>query len=144
MKEKAAENLEELTATLRRWQHIEEATVTHTTQVLERSQNPLIRVIMEIIRQDSVMHKKVQQVILDSLEKQAFTLTPEELGDIWDMLEKHVQMEKETITLAEQGLRNCRLFVQRNLLKYLADDEQKHVRLLGQLEDFKRNLYPYA
>jgi rubrerythrin len=144
MKEKAAENLEELTAILRQWQEIEDATVAHTTAVIERTQNPLVRLVMEIIRRDSVTHKVVQQVILDSLEKQAFTLTPEELGDIWEMLEKHVQMEKETISLAEKSLRNCRLFVQRNLLTYLADDEQKHVRLLGQLESFKRDLYPYA
>ena len=75
---------------------------------MERTQNPLIRLVMEIIRQDSMMHKKVQQVILDSLEKQAFTLTPEELGEIWGMLEKHVEMEKETIALAEKGRRNCR------------------------------------
>jgi rubrerythrin len=144
MKEKGVENLEELTETLRHWQEIEDATVAHTTKVMDRTQNPLVRVVMEIIRRDSVTHKIVQQVILDSLEKQAFTLTPEELGEIWEMVEKHVQMEKETISLAEKGLRNCRLFVQRNLLTYLADDEQKHVRLLGQLESFKRSIYPYA
>ena len=144
MNEKAVENLEELKTTLRHWQEIEEATVALTTGIMERTQNPLVRLVMEIIRQDSSMHKKVQQVILDSLEKQAFTLTPEELGDIWEMLEKHVEMEKETIALAEKARRNCRLFVQRNLLTYLAEDEEKHVRLLGQLEDFKRSIYPYA
>jgi rubrerythrin len=144
MKEKAVENLEELKETLQRWQEIEIATVAHTTALLERTQNPLVRLVMEIIRQDSSMHNKVQQVILDSLEKQAFTLTPEELGDIWEMLEKHIEMEKETIALAEKARRNCRLFVQRNLLTYLGEDEQKHLRLLGQLEDFKRSMYPYA
>ena len=39
---------------------------------------------MEIIRHDSEMHHRVQQVLLDSMEKQAITLTPDELGDIWD------------------------------------------------------------
>jgi hypothetical protein len=144
MKKKTVENLEELKATLQHWQEIEDATVEHTTQVMERTQNPLIRLVMEIIRQDSTMHKKVQQVILDSLEKQAFTLTPEELGEIWEMIEKHAEMEKETIALAEKARRNCRLFVQRHLLTYLIEDEQKHDRLLGQLEDFKRSIYPYA
>ena len=144
MKEKAVENLEELKATLARWQEIEVASVAQTTQIMERTQNPLIRLVMEIIRQDSVMHKRVQQVILDSLEKEAFTLTPEELGDIWEMVEKHAEMEKETIALAEKARRNCRLFVQRHLLTYLIEDEQKHDRLLAQLEDFKRKIYPYA
>ena len=144
MKEKAVENLEELQATIKRWQEIEVASVAQTTQIMERTQNPLIRLVMEIIRQDSVMHKRVQQVILDSLEKEAFTLTPEELGDIWEMVEKHAEMEKETIALAEKARRNCRLFVQRHLLTYLIEDEQKHDRLLAQLEDFKRKIYPYA
>jgi hypothetical protein len=144
MKEKAVESLEELQTTLRRWQEIEDASVAHTTALMERTKNPLIRLIMEIIRQDSVMHKRVQQVILDSLEKQAFTLTPEELADVWDMIEKHAELEKETIALGEKARRNCRLFVQRHLLTYLIEDEQKHDRLMAQLEDFKRGIYPYA
>jgi len=144
MKEKAVESLEELQTTLRRWQEIEDASVAHTTALMERTKNPLIRLIMEIIRQDSVMHKRVQQVILDSLEQQAFTLTPEELADIWDMIEKHAELEKETLILAEKARRNCRLFVQRHLLTYLIEDEQKHDRLMTQLEDFKRGIYPYA
>ena len=141
---KAAENLEELIATLRRWQQIEGATVAHTSSIMEKTQNPLIRLVMEIIRQDSVMHEKVQQVILDGLEKEAFTLTPEELGEIWDLVEQHAQMERETIELAEKAHRNCRLFVHRHLLSYLIEDERKHERLLSQLEDFKRGIYPYA
>jgi len=144
MKQTTVDNLEELKRTLKRWQEIEVASVEHTTAMIERTKNPLIKLVMEIIRQDSVMHKRVQQVILDSLEKQAFSLTPEELADIWDMIEKHAEMEKETIALAETARRNCRLFVQRHLLTYLVEDEQKHDRLMAQLEDFKRGLYPYA
>ena len=53
-------------------------------------------------------------------------------------------MEKETIELAEQPRKNCRLFVQRHLLTYSVEDERLHDRLLGQLEDFKHNIYPYA
>ena len=144
MKEKAGESLEELKTTLKRWQEIEVAAVEQTTAVIDRTQNPLIKLIMEIIRQDSVMHKRVQQVILDSLEQQAFSLTPEELADIWDMVEKHADLERETIALAEKAQRNCRLFVQRHLLTYLIEDEKKHDTLLGQLASFKRGIYPYA
>ena len=139
-----AENLEELKSTLRRWQEIEVESIAQTSAIIAKTQNPLIQLIMEIIRQDSAMHKRVQQVILDSLEKQAFSLTPEELGEVWDLIEKHAAAEKETIELAEKARKNCRLFVQRHLLTYLTEDEQKHDRLLNQLEDFKRKLYPYA
>ncbi len=134
----------ELTTILENWQALETATISHTTEVIAKTKNPLIRLLMEIIRQDSEMHYRVQQVLLDGMERQAFTLTPEELGGIWDLIEKHAEMEKQTIALAEKALSNCRLFVQRHLLTYLIEDEKKHDRLLGQLEDFKRNIYPYA
>jgi hypothetical protein len=144
MSPKVAEDPEELTSVLKTWQGLETATIAHTTDIIARTKNPLIRLVMEIIRHDSEMHHKVQQVLLDSLEKQAFSLSPEELGDIWDMVEKHAEMEKATIELAEKARNNCRLFAQRHLLTYLLDDEKKHDRLLGQLEDFKRGIYPYA
>jgi uncharacterized protein YigA (DUF484 family) len=143
-KEKPAENPSELVPILRRWQEIEDASVAGCTAVMEKTQNPLIRLVMEIIRQDSVTHKKVQQVMIDSLEKQAISLTPEELSAIWESLERHAEMEKETIALAEKARQNCRLFVLKHLLSYLIEDEQKHDRLLAQLEDFKRGIYPYA
>jgi uncharacterized protein YigA (DUF484 family) len=66
------------------------------------------------------------------------------LADIWDLLEKHAELEKETIALAEKARRNCRSFVQRHPLTYLIEDEQKLDRLMAQLEDFKRGIYPYA
>jgi uncharacterized tellurite resistance protein B-like protein len=140
----AAENEAELKATLRRWQEIEDESVAQTSAIMAKTQNPLIKLVMEIIRQDSTMHKRVQQVILDSLEKQAFSLTPEELADVWSLIEKHAEAEKETIQLAEKARKNCRLFVQKHLLTYLTEDELKHDRLLNQLEDFKRKLYPYV
>lgn len=144
MTPKPAENTEELREILKSWQILENATITHTTEVIGKTQNPLIQLVMEIIRQDSQMHHRVQQVLLDSIDRQAFTLTPEELGEIWDMVEKHAEMEKKTIELAEKARKNCHLFVQRHLLTYLIEDEKKHDRLLGQLEDFKRSIYPYA
>ena len=49
-----------------------------------------------------------------------------------------------TYRLAEEAKRACPLVIQRQLLDYLIEDEKKHDRLMGNLEDFKRNIYPYA
>ncbi len=136
--------LQTLVVLLRKWQGIEDGSVALTTSVLAKTKNPLIRLVMEIIQQDSVMHKKVQQVILDSLEKEAFSLQPEELAEIWDMIEKHDAAEKEAIRLAEESKANCPLVIQRQLLDYLIEDEKKHDRLMGNLEDLKRGIHPYA
>jgi len=135
---------ENLIATLRKWQKIEDASVKSTSEIIGVTKNPLVRQVMEIIKQDSAMHKKVQQVIIDSFEKQAIQLQPEELSEVWGMIEKHIELEKETIRLAEEAKKNSNSFVVRYLLGYLMIDEQKHNEILAQLEDVKRGMYPYA
>lgn len=144
VKPTAADDVEALASLMRQWQQIEDHSVASTTQTIARTKNPLIRMIMEIIRQDSMMHKKVQQFMIDSLERAPVALTPEELGEIWENVERHAALEKETLRLADEARKKCRLFVQRHLLTYLVEDEQLHDRLLAQLEDFKRGMYPYA
>ena len=143
-KKSTAEELEQLKQTLRDWQKIEDGSVAQCSAILEKTQNTLIRLVMEIIRHDSVMHKRVQQAILDSLEKESFSLRPEELAEIWDSITAHDEAEKKAIQLAEKASQNCPLVAQRQLLEYLIEDERKHDRLMGHLESFKRNLYPYA
>ncbi len=143
-KKTKAEDLEQLKQTLRTWQKIEDDSVAHADGIIGKTQNALIRLVMEIIRHDSVIHKRVQQAILDSLEKESFSLRPEELAEIWDSINAHDEAEKQAIKLAEQASKSCPLVAQRQLLEYLIEDERKHDRLLAHLEDFKRQLYPYA
>ncbi|MFC1492382.1 hypothetical protein ACFL6O_00360 [candidate division KSB1 bacterium] len=138
-KEQAAQ----LVKLMKKWQKIEKKTVEITEKIGSDSDNPLIQLIMEIIKNDSIMHERVQQFIIDSYTKKAVSLTPEELGAIWDSISKHSEMEKETIEIGEEAKRNCKSFVQLNLLTYLLEDEKKHDRILSQLEGFKSRIYPY-
>ncbi|MBT8379054.1 MAG: hypothetical protein KJN64_07480 [Ignavibacteria bacterium] len=135
---------ENLIATLKKWQKIEDASVKSTSAIIGKTNNPIVKQVMEIIKQDSAMHKKVQQLIIDSFEKQAIQLQPEELSEVWGMIEEHIELEKETIRLAEESRKNSNSFVVRYLLGYLMTDEQKHNEVLAQLEDVKRGMYPYS
>jgi len=135
---------ENLVKILKQWQHIEDESVKSTSAIIAKTSNPIIRQIMEIIKQDSAMHKKVQQVIIDSFEKQAISLDPEELSEIWTMVEKHIELEKETVRLAEEARKSSNSFMIRYLLGYLMKDEQKHNEILAQMEDIKGGMYPYA
>jgi hypothetical protein len=135
---------EKLVSALRRWQEIERQSIEHSAQIMEQSDNPLVRQVMEIIRNDSVQHHRVQQFIIDSLTKTPVRLKPEELGQIWDEIQKHDEAEREVIKLGKELRDECTFFVQRTLLDYLIYDEEKHGKLLGDLEKFKSNLYPYA
>jgi len=135
---------EKLVATLKKWQKVEDASVKSTSEIIGKTKNPVVKQVMEIIKQDSAMHKKVQQLLIDSFEKEAIQLQPEELSEVWSMIENHIELEKETIRLAEESRKNSNSFIVRYLLGYLMTDEQKHNDVLAQLEDVKRGMYPYA
>ena len=135
---------EKLVATLKKWQNVEDASVKSTSEIISKTKNPVVKQVMEIIKQDSAMHKKVQQLLIDSFEKEAIQLQPEELSEVWSMIENHIELEKETIRLAEESRKNSNSFIVRYLLGYLMTDEQKHNDVLAQLEDVKRGMYPYA
>jgi hypothetical protein len=135
---------ESLLDTLKQWQVVEDQSVKSTKNIIAKTNNPIVKHIMEIIQQDSAMHKRIQQLIIDNFEKQAFSLTPEELGAVWDLVDKHIELEKETLRLAEESRKNSKNFLVRYLLGYLTTDEQKHNEILAQMEDIKSGIYPYA
>ena len=45
------ENLEKLAATMKRWQKLENAAIAQTARIMEQTEHPLIRQVMEIIRE---------------------------------------------------------------------------------------------
>ncbi len=138
---------QEVIDNMRRWMKIENASVASTGNVIEKTNNPIVRIVMEIIQRDSQMHYRVQELIADSLESKTVTLSPEELADVWDMIEKHIELEKKTVELAEKSLaalKGKRMIVQEYLLNYLLKDEQKHNEILDELEPIKNKMYPYA
>ena len=137
---KGQERTEKLLKTLRDWQGIERHAIETTTKIMEKTDNLLIRQFMEIIRNDSVQHHRVQQFIIDSLTKQPVSLSHDELAQIWEEIEAHDQVERKTIEIAKECRDECQFFVQRSLLEYLISDEEKHDTILQGLEDFKKNM----
>ncbi|MBD3333377.1 hypothetical protein GF356_11055 [candidate division GN15 bacterium] len=138
---------QEVIDNMRRWMKIENASVASTGNIMEKTNNPIVRIVMEIIQRDSQMHYRVQELIADSLESKTVALSPEELADVWEMIEKHIELEKKTVELAEKSLaalKGKRMLVQEYLLNYLLKDEQKHNEILDELEPVKNKIYPYA
>ena len=139
---------EELVENMQTWQKIENASIASTGRVMEKTENPIVRLVMEIIQRDSQMHYRVQQWIAESLESRTVSITPEEVGDVWDMVEEHIKIEKKTLELAQIALDSIKgskgMLVQSYLLEYLVDDENKHNSLLERLENIQKGMYPYA
>ena len=138
---------ETIVKTMRRWQEIENASVASTGKVIEKTENPVLKIIMEIIQQDSKMHNRIQELIASSLESMTVSMTPEELGDVWDLVEKHIQLERKTIEMATESLnalKGKKMVVQEYLLDYLRIDEEKHNLVLDTMATIKKGMYPYG
>ena len=138
---------ENIVSNMHRWQKIENASVASTGKVMEKTENPVVRLVMEIIQRDSQMHYRIQEMIADSLETKTITLTPEELASVWDLVEKHIELEKKTVQFAEEALsalKGKKMVVQEYLLDYLLIDENKHNKILANLETIKKGMYPYG
>jgi hypothetical protein len=136
---------QEIISNMRRWQKIEDASLASTGLIIEKTNNPIVRLVMEIIQRDSQMHYRVQEWIADSLEFKTVSLNSDELGKVWEMIERHIDLEKRALEMAKQSLgalKGKKMVVQEYLLEYLAEDEEKHNSLLRHLEIIKRGMPP--
>ena len=138
---------EELLENMQRWQRIEDSSVTSTGYIMKRTENPLIHLVMEIIQADSRMHHRVQEFIASTLESKAVSLNPDEMASVWDTIEEHIALERRMIGYVKEtlsALSGKKMLVQEYLLNYLKADEEKHDKLLADLEAIKGGMYPYA
>jgi hypothetical protein len=132
---------QEIIAKMRAWQRVENESMESADRIMQKTDNSIIRLVMKIIQRDSQMHYRVQEWIAESLESKTVTLNPEEFTAVWHMIEQHVEIEKKMTEAVEQVLSSLgdkAMPVQKYLLNYLADDENKHTHLLEHLEDVKK------
>lgn len=141
---KKSETIENLINILKRWQGIEDESIRNTTEIIKRSNNSIVNIIMEIIRQDSVIHRRIQQLIVDNYTKKPINIDREELTEIWDLIVEHDEAERKTIELANYALAQIDEPIVKFLLEYLLLDESKHDKLLTDLEKYKDSVYPEA
>jgi succinate dehydrogenase flavin-adding protein (antitoxin of CptAB toxin-antitoxin module) len=130
-------NKDKLIKVLKAWQHIEDEAVKSTTEIIRSTTNPLVQIVMEVIRQDSVMHRRVQQLIIDSFDKYEISMSKEELDEFWHLIEEHDEMEHKVINLAKEAMQESENEFANYLLEYLLHDEEKHDKLLANLTKLK-------
>lgn len=137
-KKKPVELSSKFLKNMRAWQKLEDETIRFSEATLKKSKNPLIRMTMEMIKSDSQKHKVMQQMLIDSLTKEALCLSVEELAMLSEGLDKHMAAEEKSLELAYEALLNSELFVTRYVLSLLIADEEKHHSLLGMLDELKQ------
>src|SRR3989304_3126502 len=103
---------------IRDWQKLEDDTINHADTLMKKSKNRLVKMTMEMIKHDSQKHKVMQQMLIDSLTKEAFILSPDDLASLSSGLNKHLEAEAKSLELADEALKNSELFVTRYILSY--------------------------
>lgn len=131
---------EEYINLLRKWQALERKGIETTAEIMEDTDNLLVRQMMEIIRNDSTQHHRVQQFLIDALTKEYIPIRTEDLAEIHGRIREHNEMEKQTVELAAELKEKTKDPIQQTILEYLITDEEKHVKLLEQLDIIKKYL----
>lgn len=133
---------------MKKWQKIEDVSVRQCEEIIAKTKNSVVRLVMEIIQADSERHHKVEEMIIQALEIGTVTLTPDELSEVWDIIQMHIEMEKKAASYARESLEAIKAgpkwLIPEYLLNYLLEDEAKHDHMLESLEKIKGGIYPYA
>jgi hypothetical protein len=133
---------EELAKVLKEWYTLEDQTIKLAEDLMKKSDNSFVKVIMEMIKRDSEKHKIMQQFAIDNLTKEAFHLTPQELIPLGEVLEKHIQAEARSMGLANSAITMSRDYFTNFIVSYLMADEIKHHEMLTKLDHIKGQVHP--
>jgi len=126
------------------WYKLEDQTIGFAEDLKKKSDNPFVKVIMDIIKHDSQKHKIMQQFVIDALTKEAIHLTPQELIPLADVLDRHIQAEAKSMGLANACSTESRNYFVDFIVSALTDDEIKHHNMLKTLDHIKSAVYPYG
>lgn len=135
---------EDLVKTMRQWQGIERQSIASTGAVIGKTTSPLIQLVMEIIQNDSQLHHRVQQFIIDSIDSAPVPVSPEDMREISSLIDAHLKLEDEMVSAVNTAISHVKgrkMGVQEYLLNFLVEDEKKHANLLTALATIKSGLY---
>jgi hypothetical protein len=136
--------VEELAKILKDWQNLEDSTISFAEDLMRKSNNDFVKVIMEMIKRDSEKHKAMQQFAIDHLTKRAIEIAPQDLVPLGDVLDRHLQAEAKSMGLANAAITKSKDFFANFIINYLMADEIKHHEMLTRLEQIKGQVYPYG
>ena len=89
---------------MKHWRKVESEFLDTTSQITVRTDDPDVQLIIQFIQRHLYMNRPTQEFIAHSLESRPFSLTLEELREIWEMIEKNIQLLSRMIELTEEML----------------------------------------
>jgi predicted polyphosphate/ATP-dependent NAD kinase len=140
------EQHEQIASTMTEWKSLENRSAESIEKVKAKCSNPLICLMMDIIENDAMVHEKLQELIIGSLQREPITLSLDEIGEVIGLIREHTSIKGEMIRKTESmlvQLKDKSLRIQEFLLKTIIADEKKHKEMLEGVEKIRQGLYPY-
>lgn len=129
---------QDLIKAMQAWMDSEDQTIEDAAENMKKeADNPFVKMTMEMLIHDAEKHKVIQQMIIDSLTKEAVHLTPDELAPLEEVLNRHILEESESLMRVMAALDKKEPKIMRYLLSYLSADEAGHRELVGKLNELK-------
>jgi DNA topoisomerase IB len=102
-----------------------------------------VQIITRAIQRDAEKHEEILQSILDCMDC-TVTMTPEDLGELTDLIGSQLDAGKKGRKLAAVALKEPQNYITKHLFQYILDDEETNATLMERLNKFKGQIYPYA
>jgi hypothetical protein len=121
------------------WQDIETGNILYAKEALPKAKNPLTKTMLKVIRLEAEKNSLIQQMIVESIRKEAVHLSPEDLGTLSGHLNRYIEAEEKVLSHAETAMEKHETFVPRSLLSFLVSDLKQQNCLLRQFDDELKN-----
>jgi hypothetical protein len=128
---------QELIKAMEAWMDSEDQTIKDAEYMKNEADSPFVKLTMEMLIHDAEKHKIIQQMVIDSLTKEAIHLTPEEFTPLKEVLNTHIMEESESLMRVMATLDKKEPRITRYLLSYIGADEAGHRELVGKLNELK-------
>jgi hypothetical protein len=119
------------------WMDSEDQTIKDAEYMKKEAESPFVKMTMEMLIRDAEKHKIIEQMVIDSLTKEAVHLTPGEFVPLKEILKRNIMQESESLMRVMATLDKKEQRIKRYLLSYLGADEAGHRELVGKLNELK-------
>lgn len=136
---KTKENLGDLLDVMVDWMDTETGTILYASAEIPKAKNPLTKTMLKVIRLEAEKNSLIQQMIVESVKKEAVHLSPEELATFSGYLNRFIEAEEEVLRRADAATKWHESTVSLSLLTFLISNLKQQNRLLRQFDDELKN-----
>ena len=131
---------QDLIKAMEAWMDSEDQTIKDAEYMKNEADSPFVKMTMEMLIHDAEKHKIIQQMVIDSLTKEAIHLSPNEFAPIKGVLNTQIVEESESLMRVMATLDKKEPRITRYLLSYLGADEAGRRELVGRLNELKLSI----